>query len=315
MNTKVFMKKNTLQRILQTVRTFTPLFLRQKIGPHIASLHYTYSNFVQSKKPDVLSVEKTLELIQKGKLSVIRFGDGEITLLDNHDLSFQKKNTKLAQQLEKIVQVKEDGLLICIPGIWGDLDTFEPYAKSFIIHHLYRQHHIWNKVLSYSTTYGDAYITRHYLGSKNKKNSEHIFKKFFSLWDDADVVLIEGSKSRVGVGNDIFSNTKSVQRILCPAENAYESYEKIKEAALLVPKNKLILIALGPTAKVLAYELFLLGYRVIDIGHIDMEYDMFIRNEVTQKKVPYKYFNEINERNPEDCTDSKYLEQILVTIL
>ncbi len=309
------MKKNIPQKILQIVRTLTPLFLRQKIGPHIALLHYKYRNLTKARKPHVLTIMETLERTQKEKLSIIRFGDGEITLLDNHDLSFQKKNLKLAQQLEKIVKVKEDGLLICIPGIWDDLDTFEPYAKSFIIHHLYRQNYIWNKVLSYSTTYGDAYITRHYLGSKNKKNSEQIFKKFFSLWDDTDIVLIEGSKSRVGVGNDIFSNTKSIQRILCPAENAYESYNKIKEAALLVPKNKLILIALGPTAKVLAYDLFQVGYRVLDIGHIDMEYDMFIRKENKQVKVKYKYFNEINERNPEDCTDSKYLEQIMVTIL
>ena len=309
------MKKNIVQKIINTIRQATPLEIRQKIGPFIAETHNYFHNLQSTKKPIVLSINETLTCILENNLSVIRFGDGEITLMDDHDLSFQKKNKELSEKLEAIIKSKHEGLLICIPGIWGNLSGFEDYARLFIIHHLYRQHHIWKKLLSDETVYGDAYITRHYLGFKDKSHAHTTFKKFFQLWDSRDIVLIEGSKSRLGVGNDIFANVKSLQRILCPTEDAYLKYFEIKQEATKVNKNKLILIALGPTAKVLAYELFLLGYRVIDIGHIDMEYDMFIRNEVTQKKVPYKYFNEINERTPEDCTDSKYLEQILVTIL
>jgi hypothetical protein len=67
---------------------------------------------------------------------------------------------------------------------------------------------------------------------------------------------------------------------------------------------------LGPAAKVLAYDLFLEGFRVFDIGHIDMEYEMYLKNEPKLTKVKYKYFNEINERNPEDCKDPEYLSQI-----
>jgi hypothetical protein len=81
-----------------------------------------------------------------------------------------------------------------------------------------------------------------------------------------------------------------------------------------VTKEKLILLSLGPTAKILGLELFQQGYRVIDIGHIDMEYEMFLRKEPLLTKVPHKYFNEINERNPVDCTDPIYLSQIITTI-
>jgi len=309
------MKKTIPQIIVNMIRNATPLSIRQIIGPHIAKTLYSYRMHLNYKRPKVLSINETLSVIIEKKLSVIRFGDGEITLLDEHDLSFQKKNKELAKLLEEIIQNKADGLLICIPGIWGDISVFEPYAQSFIIHHLYRQAHIWKRVLSYKYVYGDAYITRHYLGFINKIDAGETFKKFFSIWDNKNVVLIEGSKSRIGVGNDIFSNTKSVERILCPAEDAFSMYDAILAEAKKIDKNKLVLIALGPTAKVLAYDLFLLGYRVIDIGHIDMEYDMFIRKEIKQVKIPYKYFNEINERNPEDCTDSTYVGQIIKTIL
>ena len=60
--------------------------------------------------------------------------------------------------------------------------------------------------------------------------------------------------------------------------------------------------------------IFQAGYRVIDVGHLDMEYEMYLRNEAIQTKLKYKYLNEINERNPEECTDPEYLSQIIVNI-
>ena len=134
------------------------------------------------------------------------------------------------------------------------------------------------------------------------------------MWKGENIVLIEGSGSRLGVGNDLFKDVLSLGRIICPPENAFLKYEEIKKEALKIDKDKLILVSLGPTAKVLAYDLFLLGYRIIDIGHIDMEYEMFIRGEKKLTKVPNKYFNEINERTPVDCNDAEYLDSILVKI-
>ncbi len=157
-------------------------------------------------------------------------------------------------------------------------------------------------------------MTRPYLAYKNKADCGKIFNQLFSLWTNKDVVLIEGEKSRLGVGNDMFDHAQSFKRILCPAENAFAKYDTIKNEVLKISKDKMILLSLGPTAKVLAYDLFVLGYRVIDIGHIDMEYEMFLRKETKQVKVKYKYFNEIHERNPEECTDPKYLSQIIATI-
>ena len=81
-----------------------------------------------------------------------------------------------------------------------------------------------------------------------------------------------------------------------------------------IGKDKLILLSLGPAAKVLAYDLFLAGYRVVDVGHVDMEYEMFLRGETKLTKIANKYVNELNERTPEDCTDPTYLSQIITTI-
>lgn len=310
------MKKQPFQQLIHRIRTITPISLRQKIGPVLALAYYLDRLYLRPNKnrPKILSIEDTVDTLIEKNLSLIRFGDGEITLLDGLDIPFQKRDRELTKRLEEIIKSRHDDLLICIPGMWGDLSIFAPYAYHFIMHHMYRYNHIWKNLLSYDRVYGDTNVTRHYLAYNNKESAGRIFKKIFSLWEGKDVVLIEGSKSRLGVGNDMFDKTNTMKRILCPPENAYSKYREILNEALTIPKDTTILISLGPTAKVLAYDLFLAGYRVLDIGHLDMEYEMFLRKEVKQVKVAHKYFNEINERNPVDCTDERYLSQIIATI-
>lgn len=305
-----------IQSLFNFLRGATPLWMRKTVGPIIAYVYYIYNtSFNLNKKAvNILSLEKTVDRIISKNLSVIRFGDGEMTLMENDDLEFQERNYELGERLREIIKLNLDGLLICVPNIFSKLSDFNSKSFWFLLHHRFRYEHVWDTILSREQIYGDAYITRPYLNYKNSLKSDVIFKKMLSIWDGRDVVLIEGEKSRLGVGNDLFSNVRTIQRILCPAENAYNKYGAIKREAIKVDKDKLLLISLGPTAKLLAYELFLLGYRVIDIGHIDMEYEMYLRKENKIIKVKYKYFNEINERNPEQCTDAKYLNQIISCI-
>lgn len=304
-------------KIYPKLRTLIPLKARIAFGPSIAYWYYFfYTNFNKKQfTPTILSIEETLDLINQKKLSVIRFGDGELSLLDNTDLGFQKKDDKLIKRLATILTKDEKGLLICILNLWNKaIYQLDPHVVKFELHHFLKYHKLWEKHITSKQVYGDAFITRPYLTIGDKKRSAGIFKKMKALWEHEDVVLVEGEKSRLGLGNDLFSNTKTLERVLCPNENAFSYYETIICEVKKTPKTKLILISLGPTAKVLAYDLFKEGYRVLDIGHIDMEYDMFLRQEKKLVKVPYKYSNELNERNPDNCADEKYLNEIRVNL-
>ena len=110
---------------------------------------------------------------------------------------------------------------------------------------------------------------------------------------------------------------KSIERIICPSENAFEIYDKIYNEALKVDKNKMILLALGPTATVLAYDLYKAGYRTIDIGHVDIEYEWFLMKATTKVKVKHKYVTEVKEGRVdiEDVNDSKYQSEIIAKVL
>ena len=64
-------------------------------------------------------------------------------------------------------------------------------------------------------------------------------------------------------------------RILCPLKDAFNRYDEILSIAeTKIPKveDSLILIVLGMTAPVMAYDLNKLGYQAIDIGHANIEY-------------------------------------------
>jgi len=80
----------------------------------------------------------------------------------------------------------------------------------------------------------------------------------------------------------------------------------------------LILIALGPTATVLAYDLALIGYWAIDIGHVDLEYEWMKNGALQQEKVKGKYVNEVidgNQVESEFYGKKEYEEQIICKIV
>ena len=305
------------KNIVRALKRKIPLRARIVIGPIVAYVFYFLYTHIRRNpfRPHILSIEETLDLIIRESLSVVRFGDGEISLMDNTELSFQDKDPQLIEKLKTILQSNHKGLLICVLNVWeGKVDDLADHVYWFELHHVLKHHQIWETSLSPHQVYGDAFITRPYLTIKDKSRSQTIFNKVRSLWENKDVVLIEGEKSRLGINNDLFINTRSLKRILCPAENAFSYYDQIKNEASKVSKDTLILLSLGPTAKPLAYDMFLSGYRVIDIGHIDMEYEMYLRKETKLVKVKYKYFNEIGERSPEDCDDPDYHSQIIARI-
>lgn len=112
---------------------------------------------------------------------------------------------------------------------------------------------------------------------KDKSKVLNYAIKLKQIWELKELLIIEGEKTRLGVGNDLFNNSKSIKRRFCPAENVFNLYDKIIGQAKKFNKSNLILLALGPTSTVLTYDLYKLGYQSIDVCHIDIEYEWFLR--------------------------------------
>lgn len=166
--------------------------------------------------------------------------------------------------------------------------------------------------------YGNAQITRPYLGQQDKQTSKYIFDKFKLLFSNKKIVIVEGEYTRFGVGNDLLQNAKSIKRIIVPAVNAFSSYRSILLQTLKMDVDSTYLLSIGPTAKILAYDLFNTGRRVFDVGHLDLEYEWFLRCANHKINIPGKYVNESSGKkfidSPSISNDKEYLSQIVCTI-
>lgn len=271
----------------------------------------------------IMSSEKTIRYIQKHNCSIARYGDGEFSqMLHNYNIGFQSHSDALAQKLQETLCARNDNLLICVPKSLVSVRKCNKNAKKFWLNWGKKNNQqvkitkLLRKHCGKSYRYGDALITRPYMDLESKKHAEKIFPLLKKLWEDRDLLIVEGEQTRLGVGNDLFHNAKSIQRILAPAKNAFASYDTLKKAIHTNFHGQLVLLALGPTATVLAADLSQNGIQAIDIGHIDIEYEWFLSGTKEKKAIEGKFVNEVGDgRNPADCKDEKYLSQIVCKVL
>lgn len=158
-------------------------------------------------------------------------------------------------------------------------------------------------------------VSRFYMDLVDKTPCGTYFRKIRKLWENRNILIVEGENSRSGVGNDLFDQAASVQRIICSSRNAYDDIEKIQEEILKHISGKLVLLMLGPTAKVLAYNISNLGYQAIDLGHIDSEYEWFKMGATSKVKLHHKHTAEHNfDQDIEFLEDEKYDREVIVNL-
>lgn len=275
---------------------------------------YTLKYTIKSLAINIMSIEETLDYINENDSSVIRFGDGEIQLVMGEGIKFQEFDEELALRLEKIMTLQPSSeLLVCLPDIFSSLEQYVFSSKMFWTIHRNGNYRFYKKTF-HSSVYGNAFISRPYITFKDKENSVRRFNKLKETWDSKDVLIVEGEFSKSGVGNDLFSNAASVSRIICSGSNAYQKYPQILKSVKEYGQDKLILIMLGPTAKVLAYDLATDGFHAIDLGHIDSEYEWYKLGATSKIKIPNKHTAEFEDSTIVLENNSTYESEILLDI-
>lgn len=281
----------------------------------VDSLMKLSSNEENELNIKVLGILDTLNYILAHNSSVARFGDGEMDIITGHSIPYQDYDENLANELKEIISSESnESLVICLSDVFEGLDRYNQSAVDFWKQHL-NNNYIYYKSLCKAPWYGSTFISRPYMDLVDKSLSNMYFKNIKNLWDKRDILIVEGVNSRSGVGNDLFDNANSVERIICPSKNAYS---KIDEIELLIEKhaeNKLVLLILGPTAKVLAKRLSIKKIQAIDMGHIDSEYEWFKMKATTKVKLDHKHTAEHNfDENITFIEDDTYNSQIVEQI-
>ena len=244
--------------------------------------------------PNIMSCEDTVDYLIENQCSVVRLGDGEMDIICGRGIPFQKYDENLAKELEHIIGLSSDeNMMICIPDVFEGLNRYTDSAADFWCYNL-KENKSCYESLCKAKWYGNALASRPYMMWKDKSKAVSAFDKWMQFWKDKDILLVEGDTSRIGIGNDLFDNAASVSRIICPSKNAYSVIDRIYAMVLDNACGKLIMVSLGPTAKSLVFRLHESGYKAVDIGHIDTEYEWYKMGAVQKVKLSNKHTAEHN---------------------
>lgn len=263
----------------------------------------------------VKPIAESLDFIRQHQCSVARFGDGEMDLIAGYGIPYQEYDERLAGQLREIMGLESsEDFLVCLSDIFEGRERYNRNFSVFWDGHLERFGNLYEEICQ-APWYGSTFISRPYIDLEDKSPAAAYFEQLKSLWQDRDVLIVEGETSRSGVGNDLFAQAKSISRIICPSKNAYAHYDEIAQAIRQYGKDKLVLLMLGPTAKVLSYNLAQEGFWTIDLGHIDSEYEWFLMGATHKVKLGHKHTAEHNyDEGLELAVDAAYEAQIVARV-
>ena len=294
------------------------LFSIKNVDAMVAAIR----NYAETKqlpnKPfdfEVQTIDETLDYILKHQSSIARFGDGEAAIMLGQSINYQKYDPNLAEELKFIFNQESSPTLVI--GLQEGLKnrfSFVPDALAFWRQYLEDYEEFY---LDYckNAWYGSTFISRPYIDFLDKSKAKSQFEKLKKIWEGRDILIVEGYASRSGVGNDLFDGAKSIKRIICPSRHAYDKKDEIMEAIMNHADGRLVLLMLGPTAKVLAYQLATKGMQAIDIGHVDSEYEWMQMGAETKILLHNKHTAEFNlDTEIELADDEAYLSQIVVDL-
>lgn len=266
-----------------------------------------------------LKIKNSLESINyiiENKCSVSRYGDGELDVIWGGSRGFQKPDPQLAIRLKDILSSSLPNHIVCLPypflyssNLRSSSDKFWSYYVGMNVKKL-------QDVIDLKKQYFDTEISRFYIDYADRSNCYKQIELLKKIWGNRDIIIVEGSLTASGIGNDLFDSAKSIRRIICPAENAFSKYNTILNTVISKANiNDLILISLGMTATVLAYDLAKEGYQAIDLGHLDIEYEWYLRKADWKIAIPGKYVNEVEGGNKVESNNNYfYTSQIIANI-
>ena len=271
-----------------------------------------------NKAPVIMTSEETVKYILENNCSVTRYGDGEIKLITGMDILFQESTEKISQQLKEALNCDDENILVCLPAVFSDEQcaVLNEETCNYWKKHLSRYRKRWYKELEPGKVYGNAFISRHYMNLKDKGTGcAEYFELVKKIWEGKDIIIVEGEKSRIGMGNDLFDGAESVRRILAPSSQCFSKYDEIIKEIESHEKTALYILALGPAASAMAYDLAKKGFRAIDMGNIDTEYEWFLAGATDKQPVKNKLVYEAMRGTVGEADDPKYLSQIIARIL
>ncbi len=290
--------------------------MKRKIKDILAAIvYFLYEKGILRNRIKVHTIDETIDELLHTDKSMVRFGDGEIVMIRGIDLMLQQAAPEIGEGLAEILAYQYDDLMVTVPDIFRTLSDHHKASRQFWRDHLLFNRKTYERYCNKHRVYGSTFVSRCYYFAGDRSMCDGWFAKIRKIWENRDIVIVEGTRTHNGVGNNLFDSASGIERIICPPSDAYVALPAILDACLLYDKDRMFLLSVGVAAKFLAVELFRRGYRVLDIGNMDMEYEWYLRK--AKDKVPLEKHNIAGEEANRqaavrDKAYGEYLRQVKV---
>ncbi|MDR7925262.1 GT-D fold domain-containing glycosyltransferase [Latilactobacillus sakei subsp. sakei] len=165
------------------------------------------------KKIKIYAALESIQKIKTSQQTVVRFGDGEFNLmLGKNGISFQEYSEELANDLK--LAFNAENILVGIPYGFFDTKGYKWNIKSFWWSYVCRHKKFLNSISG--REFIDSTFSRTVTEVTDHSKSDQIINETMDLWNNRNILIIEGSQTRFGVGNNLLSNAKSVQKNYWP---------------------------------------------------------------------------------------------------
>lgn len=269
-NTLKFRKRKIKEALARLTR------FPRRVHRHFERRRYEKGRYADRLR--ILNTDETLALMERERISFLRYGDGEIAIMQGNSIPFQEYDPKLAKRLRKLLGTDIDGLKVGIPYYYmhpvKQLNDFTAkFAKA-----LAAQRRFLCKNCSRDMVYVDTCITQVYQ-TYEKYDFKKYYRRMQKLLGDRHVTIVCGEGVFDRLEYRAYDVCRSVEFVTAPSMNAFADYDRLLREVLKTSRKRLVCIVLGPTAKVLACDLHKKGYQAWDMGHYFKDYDAYMRKK------------------------------------
>lgn len=116
------------------------------------------------KRPKILSAEETINEILTTSKNIVRYGDGEMMILDGIDIAFQKADKRLTARLREIFANNDENIMVATAGSYfypnlpEILNETNPIYKNFAMYSVPQVRKMALKYMDCDSIYGEMGI-------------------------------------------------------------------------------------------------------------------------------------------------------------
>ncbi len=214
-----------------------------------------------------LSYDETIDSIIDNNLSIVRFGDEVFDMLLGIGIYFngwrQRYDQTLAQRLKEVLASTNDRLLVCF-----NPELIFKTKSEMVALGIGEQHQFWTNSRVYLRDYIHAErVYGRALAFQERYNKNLPYDKIIKHLAKKHLIIVASNTARFA-GKQFGITTDYIEG---PASDAWGSYQQLLSTALEIAssydKEKvLIMTALGPSSKVMVYDLTKVGFTAWDTG-------------------------------------------------